>query len=318
MAPQSDLFDAETDTPRPWVVVSNEFVMARLDWSIMMHRIMMVLISQIDSQNDDVFRTQRLRVKDIAEKANLETKTIHEQAVEAVSKLVREPIELRTEDGSYTGVPIFAKCRYLRHRGIVTAKFNENARPHLLQLEKRFTMYRLEQAIPLSTPYAIRHYELAKMIERPTRVGEKMFSEQRFRKMFRLEHKYSRFRDMVGYVVDPSVEQVNEKCDVTINYDIVRDGRTPVGLNFKVRAHEGEDESPTIQPAPEPEMAPYETWFESLEPDRWKELTERAERMAKEAGYDTDTRAFDAGLQHAMRTIYREETGAMSGDQRPS
>lgn len=68
-----------------------------------------------------------------------------------------------------------------------------------------------------------------------------------------------------------------------------------------------------VQAPSKSEVAPHETWFESLESDWWKDLTERAERMAKEAGYDPDTRAHDADLQHAMRTIYREETGMMSG-----
>ena len=48
-------FDETDSSPRRWVAVSNEMIMARLDWDIMMHRILMVLISQIDSRTTRPF-----------------------------------------------------------------------------------------------------------------------------------------------------------------------------------------------------------------------------------------------------------------------
>jgi hypothetical protein len=66
------LFGVEgEEKPRRWVTVSNEMIMARLDWNIMMHRILMVLISQIDSKNDEQFRTQRVPVRRIRDMAQV-------------------------------------------------------------------------------------------------------------------------------------------------------------------------------------------------------------------------------------------------------
>ena len=58
LAPSDDTSPVEeaASSPNQWVAVSNEMIMARLDWDIMMHRILMVLISQIDSKNDEAFR----------------------------------------------------------------------------------------------------------------------------------------------------------------------------------------------------------------------------------------------------------------------
>jgi len=309
MSNQSDLFDPEAQ--RRHVTVSNDFVTVRVDWTIMMHRIMMVLISQIDSVNDSAFRRQRLLVRDISSMADVTGNSQHEQAREATQRLVREPIEFETEDGSWAGMPIFTDLRYMRHRGLITARFHENARPYLLEQKRRFTTWRLDLAIRLSTPYAVRHYNLAKMIERKGGPVSQKFDEQRFREMFRLEEKYARFRDLSRRVIDPSLEEINDKTDVRVGYDIVRSGRTPVGVKFWVKSQDAEQPtSPRVPVVQEPDVSDYEAWFEELEQSRWKELMQRAESMAKDQGYDpAREHTFQAGVQQMMNRIYREETG---------
>ena len=122
----------------------------------------------------------------------------------------------------------------------------EDARPYLLQLREHFIQYRLRQAIPLSTPYAIRTYEIAKMIERPGEQRSRQIPVGRFRQMFGLEDKYDRHRDMRRRVIDPSVEQVNEKTDVNVRCTDIRDGQTPIALQWTVESTDSgqnEDES---------------------------------------------------------------------------
>jgi plasmid replication initiation protein len=304
--------------PRRWVTVSNEMIMARLDWNIMMHRILMVLISQIDSKNDEQFRTQRVPVRRIRDMAQVTQKSIHEEAAEAASKLVREPIEFWSADKrDYEGYPIFAKCKYESRQGMIEAKFNEDARPFLLQLRKHFTQYRLEQAIPLSTPYAIRTYEVSKMIERPDERRSRQIPVERFRSMFKLEHKYKRHCDMRRRVIDPSVKEVNEKTDVEISCDDVRDGQTPIALNWVVLSKEAEvedKESDELPPRhnPEPQKKrEHEIWFERLSSDEQEEIMKRARERALNNGYTEDQpRSFSAGVMHMVNQIYQEETSA--------
>ena len=236
MADESPVpLDEAAPLSRQWVAVSNEMIMARLDWNIMMHRILMVLISQIDSKDDDSFQIQRVSARRVRDMAQVSQKSIHEEAAEATARLVREPIEFWSADKKdYEGYPIFSMCKYKSREGTIEAKFNEDARPYLLQLREHFTQYRLRQAIPLSTPYAIRTYEISKMIERPDGRRSKQIPVSRFRKMFSLENKYERHSDMRRRVIDPSVEQVNEKTDVDVRCRDVRDGQTPIALQWTV------------------------------------------------------------------------------------
>ena len=313
------LFGAEAEEkPRRWVTVSNEMIMARLDWNIMMHRILMVLISQIDSKNDERFRTQRVPVRRIRDMAQVTQKSIHEEAAEAASKLVREPIEFWSPDKKdYEGYPIFAKCKYESQKGMIEAKFNEDARPFLLQLREHFTQYRLEQAIPLSTPYAIRTYEVSKMIERPGERRTRQIPVERFRSMFKLENKYKRHCDLRRRVIDPSVKEVNKKTDVEISCDDVRDGQTPIALKWVVSSHDArgkqEDKNTDELPPrynPEPQKkSEHEIWFESLSSEEQEEVMKEARKRAIDSGFNEDQpRTFSAGVMHKVNQIYQEQT----------
>jgi len=304
--------DEAEEKPRRWVAVSNEMIMARLDWSIMMHRILMVLISQIDSKRDEQFRTQRVPVHRIRDLAQVSQKSIHEEAAEAASKLVRQPIEFWSADKKdYEGYPIFAKCKYESRQGIIEAKFNEDARPFLLQLRKHFTQYRLEQAIPLSTPYAIRTYEISKMIERPGERRSRQIPVERFRSMFKLENKYKRHSDMRRRVIDPSVEEVNKKTDVEICCEDVRDGQTPIALKWMVLSKDKEAETEELPPRHNPEgrkKTEVDLWFESHSHEEQEEIMKEARTRARNAGYSEDQpRLFSAGVMRMLKQIHTEE-----------
>lgn len=300
--------------PRRWVTVSNEMIMARLDWNIMMHRILMVLISQIDSKSDERFRTQRVAVRRIRDLAQVTQKSIHEEAAEAASKLVRQPIEFWSPDKKdYEGYPIFSMCKYRSREGMIEARFNEDARPYLLQLREHFTQYRLRQAIPLSTPYAIRTYEISKMIERPGEVRSRKISLDRFRSMFRLEAKYERHCDMRRRVVKPSIDEVNEKTDVNVTCEDVREGQTPVALKWTVRSERSsleraDEEQPARIPKTESqEKRDHEKWFESLPDNQREEVLSEARKRARNNGYSEERpRSFAGGVQTMILQIYKE------------
>ena len=308
--------DEKETRPRKWVTVSNEMIMARMDWDIMMHRIMMVLISQIDSCRDERFQLQRVRVRDLRDLAQVSQKSIHREAAEAAAKLVRQPIEFWSDDRQdYEGYPIFAMCKYRSREGVIEARFNDDARPYLLQLSKHFTQYRLRQAIPLSTPYAIRTYEVSKMIERPGKKRTQKIPVVRLRKMFKLEDKYARHSDMRRRVVNPSVDEVNEKCDVDVECLDVRDGQTPVALKWIVTSRrttkersEANVDSSSPWPRSERKSAPYEVWIQQMDETERRSVREEARRLAMKAGYDPENqRTFQAGVEMKLAALHRRQ-----------
>jgi plasmid replication initiation protein len=154
-----------------------------------------------------------------------------------VKALIREPIEFETPDGSYAGMPLFSDMRYLQHKGLVSALFHDKAQPYLLQLEKQFTIWRLDQTIPLTTSYAVRHYMISQdhistMVERRGPANSHTFEMEDDRKKMAVEDTCDRFVDLRRRVLDPSMEQINSETDPAADYTVAGNGQTPVGLTF--------------------------------------------------------------------------------------
>jgi hypothetical protein len=115
-------------------------------------------------------------------------------------------------------------------------------------------------------------------------------------------------------VIDPSVEQVNEKTDVDVRCRDVRDGQTPVALQWTVESkaagqERDEEASPRHVPA-SLEKSEHEAWFEDLSPEEQEGVIKEAQTRAKKSGYTEDRpRSFSAGVMQMISRIHRERDG---------
>jgi len=312
----------ETQTKK-WVVLHNDIVLARVDWDIHMNRIFAMLVSQI-SMDDEEFTLQRIRVKDLVDLAQIKREGIHSDIADAAQRLVREPFEFRTEDHHYEGYPIFSVCKYVRGEGCVEAHFNEKARPYLLKLSECFTRYRLRQVMKLSTAYAVRFYQIAKMIERSEGARRQTMDIPFFRELFLIEEKYDRYSDVVRFVIEPSVKEVNEKTDTNLRCRTIRKGGSkygkPLELEWTVWPSDKSEPKGSVPRTDQLQLDPpstaghdeakdsFEVWFEQQPEERRAELTRTAERLVREdvAGREIGERAVEARVQMKLREITKE------------
>lgn len=229
------------------IVKSNRFVSAKYDWSTLEHRVVAMMVAQLRKE-DGSFGVQRLRVKDIIEMSGASSKDIYNRVEEICSKLLAQKIEVRsvTEDGrrEYEGYNLMSSCKYVEGSGFILAKFNDDMKPFLLELKRRFTMYRLQFVMQLRSQYSIRVYELLKMREDLRFVR---LTIEELREILCLEHKYTRsFSSLRTNVLERAREELREKCDIYFTYHVERDGRTPVRINFMI--HSNDNVKPAISP----------------------------------------------------------------------
>ena len=233
------------------VVKSNDFVKAKLEWTTIEHRIILTMIAQLRKE-DSEFDYQRVRLKDIIERSGSKSNDLYSRAEEICDKLLEQKVKVRGEtesgDREYRGYNLMSACKYVEGSGAIRAKFNPDMRPFLLELKRRFTMYRLQFVMRLSSPYAIRLYELIKMRQdlRFVRI-----SIEELRETLSVEHKYDRFTDLKKHIIEPARKEIKEKCDVYFTYRVQRDGRTPVGINFMI--HSNDEVEPTVEELPDEE-----------------------------------------------------------------
>ena len=233
------------------VVKSNDFVKAKLDWTTIEHRVILTMIAQL-RKRDSEFDYQRVRLKDLIKRSGSKSNDLYSRPEEICDKLLDQKVKIRdeTEDGEreYRGYNLMSACKYVEGSGAIRAKFNPDMRPFLLELKRRFTMYRLQFVMRLSSPYAIRLYEIIKMRQDLRFV---QMTVEELRETLSVEHKYSRFTDLKKHILEPVRKEIKQKCDVFFTYRVRRDGRTPVGVNFMI--HSNEDVEPTVKELPDEE-----------------------------------------------------------------
>ena len=291
------------------VVKSNELVKARYDWTVPMHRIIMMLVAQIRLDDED-FTTQRISVRELAKLSESSAKSVYETAQEAAERLLDQKIEVRKDNGEYHGYNLMSDTHYEPGKGYIEARFNPNMKPLLLQLKQRFTQYMLKQTMPLSSPYSIRFYELIKMRKGQ---GYMDISIDDLRSMFRLENKYSRFRDLRRYVIDKARNELKEKCDLYFDYKIKRSGRSPVGLKLQIKKKkEARPKRKKMQPAKEKDDS-FESFFRGLGKEKQNDWRKQAKKQLSSVYSDEENDWWvEAEVERIMRQRFSSEVASAS------
>jgi len=220
------------DAPRR-VVKHNDLIQARSNLSKIEHRVIAMLIAQLD-RSDESFDLQRIHIRDIIEKSGSSSQDLYSRGKEICQRLLNQQIHIQTrENGSrvYEGYNALDKIRYVEGDGYIEARFNDSMKPFLLELKRRFTIYQLEAFMQLASRYSMRIYELLKMREDLRWLRMPI---QRLRELLSCEDKYERFGDFRRRVIERAQSEINETTDIAFTYKVEREGQSPKRINFMI------------------------------------------------------------------------------------
>jgi plasmid replication initiation protein len=102
--------------------------------------------------------------------------------------------------------------------------------PHLTNLGREFTEYRLGQVANLRSTYAIRLFEWCIQF---SRTGWLQVSLAELTQ--RLGVAYALYNDIRRYVVKPAVEELRAKSNLEIDFEPIKDGRKVTAIRFTFR-----------------------------------------------------------------------------------
>ncbi|MDK4579519.1 RepB family plasmid replication initiator protein, partial [Kingella kingae] len=147
----------------------------------------------------------------------------------------------------------------MQNEGIVKFKFADAIVPFLVELEKHFTVYEIEQIAQLSSSYAMRLYEFfMQYLDKQTGKGWLDISLEDLRFRFGLlPTEYERMSDFKKRVLDYSINEINDKTDLTATYEQRKKGRVIVGFRFdftKKQRQQPEKIQETPKTTPEPDL----------------------------------------------------------------
>ena len=323
------------------VVKHNDLVKARSNLSKIEHRVIAMLIAQLD-RDDESFDLQRIHIRDIIEKSGSSSQDLYSRGKEICQRLLNQQIHIQTEeeDGQrvYEGYNALDKIRYAEGDGYIEARFNDSMKPFLLELKRRFTIYQLEAFMQLGSRYSMRIYELLKMREDLRWLRMPI---ERLRKLLSCEDKYSRFGDFRRRVIERAQSEINETTDISFTYKVEREGQSPVRINFMIGPqNETHSEVDPVRPEPDDRMREvgvgadetenediqfnlYAMVLSGLSQERLSELNEEEIREAiqigkKRAGASNGSRSSAVLASEAVRIASSELKEDQSSEKRAS
>ena len=126
-------------------------------------------------------------------------------------------------------------AQYVEGEGTVSFRFADAIIPMLVELEKRFTSYEIEQVAELTSSYAMRLYEFfMQHLDKKTGKGwlDISLDDLRFR-FGLLPTEYQAMKDFKKRVLELSLKQINTKTDLSATYTQRKQGRFIVGFRFE-------------------------------------------------------------------------------------
>jgi len=213
------------------VVKSNDLIEASYKLTLQEARIVLLLASMINREDDD-FKLYQIKVKDFAKFVGVDkNKNIYKQLAQITEKLGKRTLTIKKE-GSVLQMGWLASSEYFFNEGYVELEFSDKLKPYLLQLKDRFTKYQLSSVLELKSFYAIRLYELVKQWEKlKTRTVE----VQELRLALGIpDNKYKQYGHFKDRVLSSARDEINSKTETYFDFTEIKKGLKVVMLKFEI------------------------------------------------------------------------------------
>lgn len=112
--------------------------------------------------------------------------------------------------------------------------------PHLQNLRREYTQYKLFYILTMKSEYTVRIYELLKSVAGKTNWN---FKIEQLKKLLMCDSKYKQFGHFKARVIDTAVNEINEKTDINVSYELFRygGGREYTDIEFTIEPKEQDD-----------------------------------------------------------------------------
>lgn len=167
----------------------------------------------------------------------------HDRAYTQIKSAIERISErwVKTEDESYvTKFRWVSSQTYFKKEGRFKIALTNEIMPYLTQLKGQFTQYQLEHISGFVSVHSMRFYELLTQYKR---IGERRITVEDLKKWLQLEKKYNLWAELQRWVIKPALSEINEKSDLFVEYEPVKQGRKTIGVEFTIS-----DEKPKKRP----------------------------------------------------------------------
>ena len=222
------------------VVTSNDLVLAKYNFSLWQKRVFNYFVSQIDKDARE-FMMQRVYVSDLIRFFNAgDGKEVYDIITNIPKQLYNLSLKIPyiTEEGFHRYGEMRIVTRYTKPEdrepgnAYIEFKFNDDLKPHLLELKRRFSKYDLHNIVGLQSTHSIRMFEILKSYEYQ---GEVRLEVEYLKTVLELGDKYKLYADFRRYVIDRSKEDLGKYCDISFDYREIKKSRKVDEIHFTIK-----------------------------------------------------------------------------------
>lgn len=209
------------------VVKANSLIEASYKLTINEIRILALTVGVMDpNSNQQVFD---FTVSDfVREFPEIKLENAYKEIQVAIKKLYDRSV--RTEDGNRVSDFRWVSSKtYYKREGRFRISLTNEVMPYLTQIKGQFTRYQLRNISAFNSVYSIRIYELCYQYKLR---GGREISLEDLKKWLQVEDKYSAYFDFKKRVVAPAILEINEKSDLFVEFEPIKQGRSVVALRF--------------------------------------------------------------------------------------
>jgi plasmid replication initiation protein len=214
------------------VVKHNDLIQkSRFDLSLQEQKIILYIISKIKPGDKD-FETFEFKIKDFCRVCGIDDDSGKNYSAlkEAIKNLADKSVWVALDNGVGTLLRWIDYVTIYKRSGKVTIKINDVMKPYLLQLKKHFTTFDYYYIIAMQGKYSPRLYEILKSYQSLRQCG---FDIERFKLLLGVV-KYPAFANFKQKVLDPSVSDINTYSDISVAYELEKQGRKYYWIKFTI------------------------------------------------------------------------------------
>lgn len=137
-------------------------------------------------------------------------------------------VTIEEPDGSWQIYSLCPKSKYDASTNTITLRLNDDLRDDFIGLQRNFTAYYLEDVLDLQGSYSVRIYELLLELRKKKTLewrGEILITDLRDMLLGAKSKKYSRTNDFIFYAIEPSIKEINEKTQLNVYMEKIKQGR---------------------------------------------------------------------------------------------
>lgn len=210
---------------------SNTLIEANSRLNLVEQKIILCLASNIEPHDKD-FKTYRFPIKKFHHLLELKGSTKYTELSKITKELLSKVIEIRRGE-EVIQVSWLSSATYNKNKGIIDMRFDPLLKPFFLELSNQFTSYKLANIVKLKSTYAIRLYELLKQYED---IKERTISLENLRYYLDAMDLYIKYGNFKQRVLIPSQAELNQKTDISFEFEEVKFGRKVQKIKFIIRS----------------------------------------------------------------------------------